>query len=73
MLAGICDASGSAVDKDCYSDGYAFDKSGTGKVAIGLSIQNPHVFFNYGGVVPQDWCATSYYNPLERRQCGNDG
>lgn len=62
MLAGICDASGSAVDKDCYSDGYAFDKSGTGKVAIGLSIQNPHVFFNYGGVVPQDWCATSYYN-----------
>ena len=62
MLAGIRNASGSAVDKDCYSDGYAFDKSGTGKVSIGTSIQNPHVFFNYGGVVPRDWCTMSYYN-----------
>ena len=33
MLAGIRNASGSTVDKGCYSDGYAFDKSGTGKVA----------------------------------------
>lgn len=62
MLAGIRDASGSTVDKSCYSDGYAFDKSGTGKVSIGTSIQNPHVFFNYGGVVPRDWCTMSYYN-----------
>ena len=62
MLPGIRNASGSTVDKGCYSDGYAFDKSGTGKVAIGLSIQDPHVFFNYGGVIPRDWCATSYHN-----------
>lgn len=62
MLPGIRNASGSTVDKGCYSDGYAFDKSGKGKVAIGLSIQDPHVFFNYGGVVPRNWCSTTYYN-----------
>ena len=62
MLAGISDASGSTVDKGCYSVGYAFDKSGTGKVAIGVSIQHPHIFYNYGSSSPYDWCATSYYN-----------
>ena len=62
MLAGIRNASGSTVDKGCYSDGYAFDKSGTGKVAIGVSIQHPHIFYNYGSSSPYDWCATSYYN-----------
>ena len=62
MLAGIRNASGSTVDKGCYSDGYAFDKSGTGKVTIGVSIQHPHVFYNYGSSSPYDWCATSYYN-----------
>lgn len=62
MLAGLRNASGSTVDKGCYSDGYAFDKSGTGKVAIGVSIQHPHIFYNYGSSSPYDWCATSYYN-----------
>lgn len=62
MLAGIRNASGSTVDKGCYSDGYAFDKSGTGKVAIGVSIQHPHIFYNYGSLSPYDWCATSYSN-----------
>lgn len=62
MLGGILNASGFSIDKDCYSDSYAFDKLGTGKVTIGISIQNPYVFYNYGGVVPQDWCSTSYYN-----------
>lgn len=38
------------------------DKSGTGKVAIGVSIQHPHIFYNYGSSSPYDWCATSYYN-----------
>lgn len=62
MLAGIRNASGSTVDKGCYSDGYAFDKSGTGKVAIGVSIQHPHIFYNYGSSSIYDWCATSYSN-----------
>lgn len=62
MLAGLRNASGSTVDKGCYSDGYAFDKSGTGKVAIGVSIQHPHIFYNNGSSSPYDWCATSYYN-----------
>ena len=62
MLAGLRNASGSTVDKGCYSDGYAFDKSGTGKVAIGVSIQHPHIFYNSGSSSPYDWCATSYYN-----------
>jgi hypothetical protein len=62
MLPGIRNASGSTVDKGCYSDGYAFDKSGTGKVAIGVSIQHPHIFYNFGSASPYDWCSTSYYN-----------
>lgn len=66
MLAGIRNASGSTVDKGCYSDGYAFDKSGTGKVAIGVSIQHPHIFYNYGSSSPYDWCATSFGAPIIR-------
>lgn len=70
MLPGIRNASGSTEDKGCYSAGYAFDKSGTGKVAVGTSIQNPHIFYNYGGSSPYDWCSasatvsgkTSFYN-----------
>ena len=61
MLAGILDVSGSSVDKDCYSDSYAFDKSGTGKVAIGVSIQHPHIFYKSGSSM-YDWCATAYTN-----------
>ena len=30
--------------------------------AIGVSIQHPHIFYNYGSSSPYDWCATSYYN-----------
>lgn len=63
MLAGICTDSEADLYKSCYSDsGYAFDKSGTGKVSIGTSIQNPHVFYNYGGSLPEDWCVASYNN-----------
>lgn len=62
MLPGIRNASGYPVDKGCYSDGYAFDKSGTGKVAIGVSIQHPHIFYNYGSSSPYDWCSTTYNN-----------
>lgn len=62
MLAGILNASGSIVDKGCYSDGYAFNKSGKGKVTIGVSIQHPHIYYDYAGVAPYDWCTPSYYN-----------
>lgn len=70
MLPGIRNTSGSTVDKGCYSADYAFNKSGTGKVAVGTSIQNPHIFYNYGGSSPYDWCSasatvsgkTSFYN-----------
>lgn len=64
MLAGIPATSGSFVwtNKECYSDGYVFDESGVGKVAIGTSIQNPHMFYDYGSSSPYDWCANSYYN-----------
>lgn len=70
MLPGIRNASGSTVDKGCYSVGYAFNKSGTGKVTVGASIQNPHIFYNYGSSSPYDWCnasatvsgKTSFYN-----------
>jgi len=63
MLAGIPATSGSFVwtNKECYSDGYVYDES-VGKVAIGTSIQNPHIFYNYGSSSPYDWCANSYYN-----------
>ena len=63
MLGGICTDSEADLYKSCYSDsGYAFDKSGTGKVSIGTSIRNPHVFYNYGGSLPEDWCSASYNN-----------
>lgn len=63
MLGGICTDSEADLYKSCYSDsGYAFDKSGTGKVSIGTSIRNPHVFYNYGGSLPEDWCVASYNN-----------
>lgn len=62
MLPAIRDASGSAIDKSCYSDSYAFDKSGTGKVTIGVSIRNPHIFYNYGGATPFNWCSATYHN-----------
>lgn len=63
ILGGILRAPGSTVAKSCYSDsGYAFDDSGTGKVSIGTSIQNPHVAYDYGSYRPCDWCSTSYYN-----------
>lgn len=62
MLGAIRDVNGSTVDKTFYSGSYSFDKSGTGKVTIGTSIQKPHVFFNYGSAKPQDWSATTYNN-----------
>ena len=63
MLPGIRKTNGAVGDKDYYpAGGYAFDKSGTGKVSIGEAIRNPHVFYNYGGSGITDWCATSYYN-----------
>lgn len=64
MLGGILTTSSWLPDpKSCYSDsGYAFDKSGTGKVSIGTAIQNPHVFYNRDPNRPWDWCSTSYYN-----------
>lgn len=63
MLPGVTSVSGSVVDKDCYSDsGYAFEKSGTGKITIATSILNPHVFYNDGDASPYDWCSTSYTN-----------
>ncbi len=61
MLAGIRNASGSSVDKGCYSDGYAFNTSG-GKVSIGISIQHPYRLYTPGGSLPYRWCATFYYN-----------
>lgn len=62
MLGAIRDVNGSTVDKTFYPGSYSFDKSGTGKVTIGTSIQKPHVFFNYGSAKPQDWSATTYNN-----------
>ena len=62
MLGAIRDVNGSTVDKTFYSGSYSFDKSGTGKVTIGTSIQKPQVFFNYGSAKPQDWSATTYNN-----------
>lgn len=62
MLGAIREVNGSTVDKTFYPGSYSFDKSGTGKVTIGTSIQNPHVFFNYGSAKPQDWSATTYNN-----------
>lgn len=62
MLGAIRDVNDSTVDKTFYSGSYSFDKSGTGKVTIGTSIQKPHVFFNYGSAKPQDWSATTYNN-----------
>lgn len=40
MLGAIRDVNGSTVDKTFYPGSYSFDKSGTGKVTIGTSIQN---------------------------------
>ena len=63
MLGGILTTSWPPDPKSCYSDsGYAFDKSGTGKVSIGTAIQNPHVCYDRGPNYPWDWCSTSYYN-----------
>ena len=63
MLGGILTTSWPPDPKSCYSDsGYAFDKSGTGKVSIGTAIQNPHVYYDRGPNYPLDWCSTSYYN-----------
>ena len=62
MLGAIRDVNGSTVDKTFYPGSYSFDKSGTGKVTIGTSIQKPHVFFNYGSAKPQDWSDTTYNN-----------
>ena len=63
MLGGILTTSWPPDPKSCYSDsGYAFDKSGTGKVSIGTAIQNPHVFYDRDPNRPWDWCSTSYYN-----------
>lgn len=62
MLGAIREVNGSTVDKTFYPGSYSFDKSGTGKVTIGTSIQKPHVFFNYGSAKPQDWSATTYNN-----------
>lgn len=52
-------------DKDCYTDsdkaGYAFDRTGTGRITIGKSIQLPYVLY-CGTVSPMDWCSATYYN-----------
>lgn len=60
MLPGMLDASGSSVDKSCYSDGYAF-KLSNDQSSIGASIQNPHIFY---GVRISSWFsgALHYYN-----------
>ena len=67
MLPGVTSASGSVVDKDCYSDsGYTFDKSGIIPVSIATSILNPHVFYSNdidnNPYYDRDWCATLYNN-----------
>lgn len=50
------------VDKDCYSENnYKFGKEG-GRVSIGQSIKNPHIFYDYGTPKPYDWCSTVYSN-----------
>lgn len=58
MLGAIREVNGSTVDKTFYPGSYSFDKSGTGKVTIGTSIQNPHVFYKSS----TDWCSMTYKN-----------
>ena len=58
MLGAIREVNGSTVDKTFYPGSYSFDKSGTDKVTIGTSIQNPHVFYKS----LTDWCSMTYKN-----------
>lgn len=55
----------SPADKDCHTDpdktGYAFDRTGIGRVTIGESIQLPYRLY-CGTTSPMDWCSTTYYN-----------
>lgn len=63
MLAAIPSNFGGS-PKNCYSDVYAFKIVGPDNVSIGTSIQNPHVFYNYGDSMSsdEDWCSASYIN-----------
>ncbi len=38
---------------------YSFTKDGPGKVSVGTAIQNPHIYYNYGGSGYFDWCSNS--------------
>lgn len=49
MLPGVLKGDGIFSDKNYYSGGgYIFDHSGKGKVSLGVAIQSPHIFYNYG-------------------------
>lgn len=39
-----------------------FNAGGKGKIPVQTSILNPHIFYNYGGSSPNDWCSTTYNN-----------
>ena len=52
MLGGILNASGFSIDKDCYSDSYAFDKLGTGKL-------HRYLYSKSVCVLQLWWCCTS--------------
>lgn len=63
MLSNTLNNSNSLMDNDCYyTENYKFNPSGQGKVSIGTSIQNPHIFYNHGNSSPYDWCNASYLN-----------